>query len=83
MHRAVERYLSPQDVAFLLGFEVKWVYKRKHLFAGAVDLDGDLRIPASSVNKYLDEHLIAPKPLPEGIAARSVGELRRKANAAQ
>ena len=76
--RAVEKYYSPAELAVLLAFSEAWV--RRHVssgaFPGAVALDRDLRIPASSVNAFLDSRRY---DLPEGIAARSLGELRRKA----
>lgn len=76
--RAVEKYYSVAEVSVLLGFAERWVRDRIRdgRFAGVVDLGGHVRIPASSVNAYLEAN---PMFWEAGVPARSVGELRRKA----
>lgn len=80
MTRAVEKYYSVGEVALLLGFSEKWVRTKisSGVFPGTVDCEGDIRVPASDVNAYLDSHRVF-EPTP--ISARSEGELRRKLNA--
>lgn len=82
--RAVEKFYSVAEVALLLGFCTKTVTKK--LKAGdfgseVVNLGSeqqpDYRAPASGVNSYLEARRIFLEPEP-GVAARSVGELRRK-----
>ena len=75
--RAVELYLTTAQAAFALQFSPKWVRARVKdgSFPGAVDVDGDIRIPASAVNRFLDDHQVKYE-VP--ISAAGIGELRRK-----
>lgn len=79
--RAVEKYYSVSELAFLLSFSPAWV--RGHLgdFPGTVKIDDDFRIPASGINAWLSRHeLMAVGEALErvGIPARSETELKRK-----
>lgn len=82
--RAVEKYYSVEETSLLLGLHEKTVLKRLKArdFGDQVanlgsDERPDYRIPASGLNGYLDSRRVFSEGL--GIAARSVGELRRKA----
>jgi hypothetical protein len=85
--KAIEKYYSVAELSVLLSICPRTVKRR--LKAGefgqaVVNLgtsveQADYRIPASGVNAYLERHQM---PVPQlGIAARSIGELRRKAAA--
>lgn len=79
--KVVEMYYTVPDLCFLLRFSDSYI--RRQIKAGQfgpreaiVQIgDGQLRIPASGVNFFLAQHAMEP---PAGIAARSLGELRRK-----
>jgi hypothetical protein len=77
-------YYTPDEVGMLLRLCSKTVIQR--IKAGdfgpnvadiGSDRQADYRIPASGVNAYLASRRVFSEP---GIAARSVGELRRKAH---
>lgn len=81
--RAVEKYYSVSETALLLSIHTNTV--KTHLHAGnfggecvniASDARPDYRIPASGINAWLERRRVLTEP---GIAARTVGELRRKA----
>ena len=81
--RAVEKYYSPAEVSLLLSLCTKTVIEK--LKAGdfgeqvvnlGSELRPDYRIPASGMNAWLERRRVFTEP---GIAARSAGELRRKA----
>lgn len=85
--RAVEKYYSVQEVSLLLGLHRKTVVDKMRgkefggevVNLGSVD-QPDYRIPASGVNEYLRRRRLFTECEDEpGVAARSVGELRRKA----
>lgn len=73
----VEKHYAPWELVVLLGFtERHWIEKAKGL--GATKIFDEWRIPASAVNRLLEDgRPLDPGEL--GIAARSEGELRRKA----
>jgi len=76
--RAVECYYTVQEVSLLLRFSERWVRERINegaFGAGVRDINGDLRIPASGINAFLDSK---PRFYDPGIKARNLGELRRK-----
>lgn len=86
--RVVELYYSVSELAFLLRFSDTTIRKRikagdfsppgedhKPDFSNVIDIDGDLRVPASGVNWFLDQH---PLKYDSGIRARNAAELRRK-----
>lgn len=78
--RALEKYYAISEVALLLGVSKRWVWDRiaRKLLGDVVELDGgDVRIPASGVNSYLESRKYEP-PGVNGIAARTTGALRRK-----
>jgi len=57
--RVLELYYKVEEVAFLLRFSNKWVRERMNageFGAGVVDVRGDVRIPASGVNRFLAQH---------------------------
>ena len=58
--RVLEKFYSVGDVAALLGFKRAWVMGRvaRGDFGPCVDLDGDMRIPASGVNAYLERNQV-------------------------
>jgi hypothetical protein len=77
--RAVEKYYSPREAGFLLGFEERWVRDRIKAgeLPGTTEIGGEYRIPASAINAKIEAGLVrGPGEL--GTSARSVGELRRK-----
>lgn len=86
--KAVEKYYTVSDVALLLSIHNDTVVVRMkagefgeqcaNLAVG--DARPDYRIPASGINAYLDRRRVFVAP-PEGISARTTGELRRKAAA--
>jgi hypothetical protein len=79
--RAVEKYYSVTQVAFLLSFSEQWVRDNLESFPGSVRIDDDIRIPSSGINHFLDNHTIkaVDQAIAEmGIAARSETELKRK-----
>jgi predicted DNA-binding transcriptional regulator AlpA len=73
----VELYYSVPELEVLLRFSSAYLRKRIHAeeFPGTVNIDGDLRVPASAVNAWLERHGLAT---PRGLKARTAGELRRK-----
>lgn len=82
--KAVEKYYTVQEAALLLSVSTRTIERR---LAGrelgeVVNLGTAerpvYRIPASGLNAYLEKHKVSSEP---GIAARSIGELRRKAAA--
>lgn len=80
--RCLEMHYTPDEVALLLRLCRKTVLLRlrEGLFgAGVVNIGSgerpDYRIPASGINAYLEQRRVFTEP---GIAARTVGELRRK-----
>jgi hypothetical protein len=86
--RVVEKYYSPRELFYLLGFSPEfWRDKCKAgeltLRTGAparvvsepVEIAGELRIPASAVNAFLGARRFF---YDVGIKARNTGELRRK-----
>jgi hypothetical protein len=83
---AVEKYYSVAETACLLGFSEKFVRGRLKAgeFPGAVAIEKDIRIPASAINGWLQEHeLRGPEEVVSrsGVFARSKGELRRRLRA--
>lgn len=87
---AVEHYYTVQQLAFLLQFDRKTilVWVRDGRFgSGCLNVDGkDVRVPASGVNEFArNQRIDAPGRLEdvdlEPIAARTAGELKRKAAA--
>lgn len=79
-------YYSVAEVSLLMRLHEKTVLLKMHdgeFGDGVVNLGTeagpDYRIPASGVNAYLERRRIFREP---GIAARSIGELRRKAQLA-
>ena len=75
--RVVEMHYSVAEVALLLRFTPQWVRERAKAgaFGRCFDIDGDIRVPASGVNEFLESH---PLGAPPGVKARNEGELRRK-----
>jgi len=75
--RAVEKYYSVPETALLLSFSARWV--RDQVRAGALErvvrIGRDLRIPASSINRMVEQWTAPDGP---GIGARTEGELRRR-----
>lgn len=82
--KAVEKYYTILEAALLLSVSTRTIERK----VAAREL-GDVvnlgtidrpvyRIPASGLNAYLEAHKLSAEP---GIAARSIGELRRKAAA--
>lgn len=82
MIKPIEKYYTVQQLGWLLELDAKTIRLKAHAgaFGDAVlNLEGkDLRVPASGVNAYLENQRVFPRDV-EPIAARSVGELRRKA----
>lgn len=79
MTSVVEKYYSPRELVFLVGFTARhWVGKAEAgELAGATQLFGEWRIPGSTVNALLQAGMVrSPEEL--GVSARSEGELRRK-----
>ena len=78
---AVEKYYSVQETALLLSVCEATVLRRIKSgdFGAVINLSGperpDYRLPASGINAWVAARRVFPEP---GIAARSVGELRRK-----
>lgn len=85
--KAVEKFYSVQDVGLLLTLCNKTVIvKLKALEFGkkvvnlGTDQRPDYRIPASGINDYLERRRVFTEVTRDvGIAARTTGELRRKA----
>ena len=88
MSRVVELFYTVGELAFLLRLGESTVSRKwksgefspagpdgQPDISNIVDLGGDIRIPASGVNHYLDRHRVRRT---SGVAARTVGELRRK-----
>jgi hypothetical protein len=85
--RCVEKFYSVPETALLLATCTKTVIRKLkagELGTGVVNIGNpdhpDYRIPASSINAWLDSRRVFTEP---GIAARSMGELRRKVVAAE
>ncbi|HXJ73058.1 MAG TPA: hypothetical protein VNM37_09395 [Candidatus Dormibacteraeota bacterium] len=81
--RVVEKYYSVSECALLLSVCEKTVLraiKARELGDQVVNLGSEerpsYRIPAVGINEYLARRRVFSEP---GVAARSVGELRRKA----
>jgi hypothetical protein len=76
--RAVEKYFAVGEVALLLSLSADWVRRKvaSGEFAGVIRFDQEIRIPASSVNAFLDAH--RDLDYPSGVSARTTGELRRR-----
>ena len=84
--KAVEKFYSVAETALLLSLCTKTIIERLKagdLGSAVVNLGSperpDYRIPASGINAWLEASRVFSEP---GIAARSVGELRRKAASA-
>jgi len=84
--RVVEKYYSPRELSFLIGFDERfWRQKAKEgeftlsigetPLCAPLDIAGELRIPATAVNAYLARH---PYRYDAGIKARNTAELRRR-----
>lgn len=75
--RVVELYYKVSELALLLRFSESWVRERIQAgdFGECLDIDGDLRIPASGVNAFLAQK---PYQYSPGVKARNRGELMRK-----
>ena len=86
--RAVEKYYSPQEAGWLLGFSERFIRdlaKSEELtvkdgdsgevIAQPVFIAGELRIPASCLNAYIARHPYRSDP---GIKARNRAELLRR-----
>lgn len=82
--RAVEKFYSVAETAFLLGFGPNWVRQE---FCDAespyaervVKIDKDYRIPASVINEFIDaRRLRQPDVESMGVPARSSTEVKRK-----
>lgn len=84
--RAVEKYYSVAEACLLLSLCSKTVLERlkaRELGEDVVNLGSeqrpDYRIPASGLNAWLDRRRVfSETSFPNGIAARTPGELRRK-----
>lgn len=73
-----DKYYSVSSVAYHLEMSKVWVLRRLKEGAfgsGVLDLDGDLRIPVSGLNAFLESHR---RVYSEAISARNKAELRRK-----
>jgi hypothetical protein len=82
MSATIEKYYRVRDVALLLDFCTKWVVERAKAgeFGRCFCLEGDdYRIPAAGVNAFIERNRVRPKEEIKPIAARTEGELRRKA----
>ena len=83
--RVVEKFYSVGETAMLLSVCTKTIRRQLSAgaFVGVVNVGGgiqpDYRIPTSAINAWLERRRVFTEP---GIAARCVGELRRKAQAA-
>ena len=86
--RVVEKYYSPRELSCLLGFDEKfWRQRAKDgeftLFTDGqtepvctpLEISGELRIPATAVNAWLQRH---PYRYDAGVKARNAVELRRR-----
>ncbi len=75
--RVVEMFYTIAELTFLLRFSDSYIRQRVRdgVFPGALDIDGDLRVPASAVNAWLAQH---PVRYDAGIKARNKAELRRR-----
>lgn len=85
--KAVEKFYSVQDAVVLLVLCSKTVIqkiKNREFGDQVVNLGTaqrpDYRIPATGINAFLDRRRLFSEP---GIAARTVGELRRKSAAGE
>ena len=83
--RAVEKFYSVAETALLLSLSTKTVIeklKARDLGEEVVNLGSDARpdyrIPASGINGWLEARRIFSFSQDAGIAARNIGELRRK-----
>ncbi len=56
MSKAVEKYYSVNEAATLLGFCNRWILDRIHKgeFIGTFHVGNDYRIPASTLNKWIE-----------------------------
>jgi len=80
--RFVEMYYSIGQVALAFQMSERWVRDRVNagdFGCGVLDLNGDIRIPASGLNEYAAAHT---RVYSEPIKARNRGELLRKVRAA-
>ncbi len=85
--RVLEKFYSPRELGYLLGFSESFWRKAAqagefiladsagNIIAQPVEIAGEIRIPASSVNAYLARR---PYRYDAGVKARNIGELRRK-----
>ena len=85
MSATLEKYYRVRDVALLLDFSTKWIAERakagdfgRCFSVVGEDGRGELRIPSSGVNAYIERNKV-PRLEIQPIAARTEGELRRKA----
>jgi hypothetical protein len=85
--RVIEKFYTVPETASLLGVchrTVKNRLKAREFGTDVVNIgtteQPDYRIPASAINAWLSARRVFPEP---GIAARTVGELRRKAAQAE
>lgn len=84
MIKTVEKYYTVQQLAWLLEFDRKTILEwvRGGKFGGeCLNVDGsDVRVPSSGVELWRRNHLMTlPERDVEPVAARTLGELRRKA----
>lgn len=87
--KAVEKYYSIAELALLVGLSAKTItvkMRAREFGDGVVNLGSDkpggedFRVPASGFNAWLERRRVFSEVAsPPGIAARSVGELRRRA----
>lgn len=76
-----EMYYSIGQVALAFQMSERWVRDRINagdFGAGVLDLNGDIRIPASGLNDYANQH---KRVYSEPIKARNRAELLRKVRA--
>lgn len=83
--RVVEKYYSVAELCVLLSVCAKTVLRKLKAREFGNDVANlgsqerpDYRIAASGVNAYLERRRVFSESVDPGIAARSVGELRRK-----
>ncbi len=86
--RAVEKFYSVAETALLLSLCTKTVIEKLKARSFGVEVVNlgsearpDYRIPASGINAWLESRRVFSFSQDAGIAARSTGELRRKAAA--
>jgi len=85
--RVLEKFYSPRELGYLPGFRERFwrevaqagefvlADSAGNVIAQPVEIAGEIRIPASSVNAYLARR---PYRYDAGVKARNKGELRRK-----